>query len=943
MSLTVPAGEHVAHPGSSRIRAVAGAGVRDTDRVNGDGSQISPREDEVLQLLGEPLTYAEIGARLFISPRTVESHVSSLRRKLGAANRRELARIAAPGRPVAGPVPARRPAPLSSFIGRTAEQAALVAHLSASRLVSAVGPGGVGKTRLALRVADELDGEFDLVAYVDLVPVLEPDALPAAVATACGGVGQSDRSATEAVTATFGRQRALLVLDNCEHLVDAVSRLVETLLERCPGLVVLVTSRVRLAVPHERVYLVPGLSLTAADGVSEPDAVLLFRERGGLPAEHAVTERVARICDALGGVALAIELAAGRLPGLGLDGLEAALVDQLGLLAGGSRLAPRHRSIEELLQWSHRLLSPVEQAVLARVSIFVAPFDQAAAASVVAFDPVHERDVAVCLASLSDQSLLSPIPDGTGLRYRSLEAVRQFGSRQLHAADDAMARRRHLAWAAQSAAELDHADPRPIVWCDRVDAVVDDLAAAVGWSRRVADARADGLALGRTVAHLLFRRGRLREAQHAYERVAALAVAPDEAAADLEAAAAVAACRVLGVQAAALDRAAADALLSAGDETGAAVVFARLAEYGVRFGGMFEVGVESDVLAAHLKDAERYAHHDPRAAAAILVARSHIGAPDDPAAPARADAALAAARAVHDPVLVSSALDAMMLTRIVAGDVPGAAAAEAARVAPLLSLADQPRGALELKDALHTAAFASLGAGDLPSSQAFARQHRDLVFTRADADLATEELFAPAALSGKWDEVFEHCDRYLEAWERAGRRAAPGRAMAPAAIALAYGLRGDDGERARWLAVRDAMRGIDAGAPRLGGYDAVFDAILLLDQDQPAAADACLRFSAEHSPSFHDLLFAQWHAALAAEAAVLVDRADRRERVRAAEEQVRGNVVATEIARRARALLDGDGDALAAVAAAFSRIGCPYQAERTTWLTSRPGPTTIEA
>jgi hypothetical protein len=104
-----------------------------------------------------------------------------------------------------------------------------------------------------------------------------------------------------------------------------------------------------------------------------------------------------------------------------------------------------------------------------------------------------------------------------------------------------------------------------------------------------------------------------------------------------------------------------------------------------------------------------------------------------------------------------------------------------------------------------------------------------------------------------------------------------------------------------------------------------------------------LRFSAEHSPSFHDLLFAQWHAALAAEAAVLVDRADRRERVRAAEEQVRGNAVATEIARRARALVDGDGDALAAVAAAFSRIGCPYQAERTTWLTSRPGPTTIEA
>src|SRR5206468_4998487 len=117
-----------------------------TDDVNGDGSQISPREDEVLQLLGEPLTYAEIGARLFISARTVESHVGALRRKLGAGNRRELARIAAARLAAAGTAPARRPAPLSSFVGRTREQAALVAHLHESRLVSAVGPGGVGKT-----------------------------------------------------------------------------------------------------------------------------------------------------------------------------------------------------------------------------------------------------------------------------------------------------------------------------------------------------------------------------------------------------------------------------------------------------------------------------------------------------------------------------------------------------------------------------------------------------------------------------------------------------------------------------------------------------------------------------------------------------------------------------------------------------------------------------
>ncbi|HEX2361743.1 MAG TPA: LuxR C-terminal-related transcriptional regulator, partial [Jiangellaceae bacterium] len=219
-------------------------------------SGISAREAEVLAALGEHLSNAEIGAKLFISVRTVESHVSSLLRKLDATDRRELADLAArmtqgDGTHVATSIPS----PLTSFVGRASERTALAQALREHRQVTAVGPGGVGKTRLALAViAEAADSFAGGVWFVDLVPVSEPDMVGSAVAAALG-IGEQQGQSTEATIArSLARGDTLLILDNCEHVLDGVAPLVERLLSDCPRLTVLATSRARLTVPFEWVF-----------------------------------------------------------------------------------------------------------------------------------------------------------------------------------------------------------------------------------------------------------------------------------------------------------------------------------------------------------------------------------------------------------------------------------------------------------------------------------------------------------------------------------------------------------------------------------------------------------------------------------------------------------------------------------------------------------------
>ena len=292
-------------------------------------SGVTDREHDVLGLLAGHLTNAEIAERLFVSVRTVESHVSSLIRKLEVTDRRGLARRAAelgllgPRRRVDG----RRRA-VGSWAARRRRPRSL-GLLAGHRMVTVSGPGGVGKTRLTSHTVERVAGDRpDGGWFVDLSQVSDPRAVVPAVAAAVGVVEHPGHSVEDALAAVLSQADGVLLLDNCEHLVETVERLVRRLLEACPRLTVVATSRARLGAAYEWVYELPGLR--------PEDAALLFSQRaeaaGGVVPQDS---RVAALCARLEGMALAIELAAARYPALGLDGLAAALDDPLRLLGSG--------------------------------------------------------------------------------------------------------------------------------------------------------------------------------------------------------------------------------------------------------------------------------------------------------------------------------------------------------------------------------------------------------------------------------------------------------------------------------------------------------------------------------------------------------------------------------------------------------------------------------
>jgi predicted ATPase/DNA-binding CsgD family transcriptional regulator len=898
--------------------------------------EISAREAEVLALVGEHFSNAEIGARLFISVRTVESHVSSLLRKLEVPDRRALAQRAS-DRPRADrshPAPVL-PTPLTSFVGRARERAELTEMITKHRQVTAVGPGGVGKTRLALSVAAQLAGEFsDGVWFVDLVPITSADSSVVAgtVALALGLGEQPGRAMDETVPAALADRRALLVLDNCEHVRDGVAPFIERLLATCPGVTVLATSRARLMVPFERVYAVPPMSLT---GEGASDAVELFMDRaaaGGWPPNHALRDDVAAFCARLDGVALAIELAAARWTTLGLDGLEAGLSDQLRMLAGGPRTEDRHRSVRAALDWSHALLEPDDRVLLRRVSVFMKSFTVAAAAQVAA----GERSVvADGLARLAEQSLLVVTASPSGTAYRALETIRQYGMERLTEAgelDDV--RLRHLSWCLAAAAELAVVGTD---WRPRFDAVADDFRAAMAWAVDRPQQRADAGRFAQHLAHLCFTRNSIAESQMRYEQAAALADDPATAASMLRHAASAAGCQMRGDDMHRLRRAAADAALRSGDRAAAARDLATAAADAYRFASKFVRPLPSGQAAALITEAQQLAGDDPAAKAAVALAETGRAltdaltaqySPDDAAAQTieRAERAVELAHRTGDPLAESAALDTLAGAHSLAGDTFAAADITRRRMALLEATTNTPAGTHELIDALGEAAEAELGAGDLRGARRWARQLADHPLLAEVGHRATSWLLVTDALAGNVDEVLTHSVRFLDAWQRAGNPAKSVLGPAVAGVAMIHNLRDDHDAGSEWDAALDRL-----GTPpaQTHGYGAVFDALAMLHRGQ--TTEALQRLAAEPGEVWRWVtwIWLHWYVALRAEAAVLAGVSDAGDRLAEARTIVAGNPVAGAIVDRADALHAGDRQRLLATAAAFDAAGCRYQAART--------------
>ena len=348
--------------------------------------------------------------------------------------------------------PQRLPGQIARVVGRDDVIVALATETTSHRLLSLVGAGGIGKTTVAIAAADLLRSDFDAVAFVDLAPITNGTQIAAAAITALGlNLRLQDYSIDE-IAATIEHNRVLVVLDTCEHLVDAVAAFVEGLLSNAPAVTILATSRERLRAAGEWVHQLaplnapPEFSSLSVEELRAYPAVELFEERaacalGGYQISSTDVLYVAEICRRLEGIALAIELAAGRLPGLGVHGLANSLKESFSILTHGRRMAlPRHQTLRATLDWSYQLLSPEDQAALSCLSVFSGSFTLEDAAFLT--DPSIPPDgISERLTSLIEKSLVVAISEGRMFRYRLLDTTRAYAQAKLEEGGEAVSRR----------------------------------------------------------------------------------------------------------------------------------------------------------------------------------------------------------------------------------------------------------------------------------------------------------------------------------------------------------------------------------------------------------------------------------------------------------------------------------------------------------------------
>jgi len=412
------------------------------------------------------------------------------------------------------------PVPLTSFIGRGSEIAELRRLLGDHRLVTLTGAGGVGKTRLAIELAANLADEIGgPVHYVDLAPITDPGLVEAAVAKALGLPNQPGRSIVDTLSARIGDRQALIVLDNCEHLLEATGALVVTLLSRCHAVRLLATSREPLHTAAEVNWQVPSLAL--AD-----EAVELFSDRARhVRPDFTVTESnvaaVTEICRRLDGMPLAIELAAARMRALTAADIRDSLHDRFRLLTGGAHTAVRRQqTLRASVDWSHSMLTDAESVLFRRLAVFAGGFDLDAAVAVCGGEGVQRYQVLDQLTLLVDKSLVQADDIAGRTRYRMLETIREYGLEKLGESGEAeTVRARHRDYYTALAAELDTPTRNDFRRCAaRVEADIDNMRAAFAFCADNVDVSA-ALRLASSLQPLWQGRGRLREGLSWFESV----------------------------------------------------------------------------------------------------------------------------------------------------------------------------------------------------------------------------------------------------------------------------------------------------------------------------------------------------------------------------------------------------------------------------------------
>ena len=513
--------------------------------------ELKPRAFEVLLALAEArgalVPREQLSKRVwpntFVDPHNLDIQISTLRKALGpdrdmirtdtGRGWRLLATVETIPPSLQADPPTNLPSPITPLVGREQELAELPDVIGAHRLVTLTGAGGIGKTQLALEAARRILKNFaDGAWIVELAPTTDPALVPSAIARALGVAPDSDRSPIDQLVPILELKQLLLLIDNCEHLIEGAAAVAETLLRGAPMLHILATSREPLAAEGEHIFRVKPLTVPATDirdvaeGL-EHSAVRLFVERTQAADYSFVLDEhrmpgVAKICRHLDGIPLALELAAGCVATIGVETLAGRLDDRFRLLTGGRRSAlPRHQTLAATLDWSYGLLTPAEQTVLRRIAVFAGSFTLEGARAVAAAGTKGDAAAMTQIAGLVTKSLVALDVRGPETRYRLLDTTRAYARHKLaESGEFGATARRHAAhyrdlleraeaiWQTTPASEL--------VATYAPD--IDDIRAALDWAFAPAGAHELGVALATAAAPLWIQLSMLRECRDLVSR-----------------------------------------------------------------------------------------------------------------------------------------------------------------------------------------------------------------------------------------------------------------------------------------------------------------------------------------------------------------------------------------------------------------------------------------